>query len=283
MSRDFILKTSRNNILRITSNGFENLSLSPCLILTHGFKGFKDWGFWNYTSEFFAKNGFFVLSFNFSHNGIGSSTDEFTELDKFADNTITLEISELSEIIEHYRNGFFSKSSNSRIGLIGHSRGGAVSILTAAKLNNVYSVAVWASVAKLDRYTDRQKQEWRKKGFIEAMNTRTNQMMRMNVSLLNDIETNKSDFLNIESAVKSLNCPFLIVHGEQDLTVPVLEAKKLYEWSNKKNSSLAIIPSTGHTFNVSHPFEGTNNKFEIVLDKTYKFFKNNLLREHNDD
>lgn len=283
MSRDFIQKTSRNNNLHITSYGFENLSLSPCLILIHGFKGFKDWGFWKYTSEYFAQKGFFVLSFNFSHNGIGSSINEFTELNKFADNTISLEISELSELIEHYRNGFFGNPSNSGIGLIGHSRGGAVSILTAAKVSSVNNVAVWASVAKLDRYTDRQKQEWRKKEFIEVIKTRTNQMMKMNLSLLNDIETNKDDSLNIELAVKSLNRPFLIIHGEQDLTVPVIEAKKMYEWSDKKNSNLEIIPSTGHTFNVSHPFEGTNNKFEIVLDKTYKFFKNNLLREHNND
>lgn len=282
MSRDFILKTSRNNILHITAYGFHNLYLSPCLLLVHGFKGFKDWGFWKYTSEYFAGKGFFVLSFNFSHNGLGDSHYEFTELDKFAENTISLEISELEELIEQYKKGFFGQSLNSRIGLIGHSRGGAVSILTAAKTNLINALAVWASVAKLDRYTERQKQEWRKKGFFEVMNSRTNQLMRMNISLLNDIEANKADLHNIESAVKSLKCPFLILHGEQDLTVPIAEAELLFDWSEKKRSELYIIPATGHTFHVSHPFNGLNDKFEKVLNKTYKFLENNLLKENND-
>ncbi|MBS4034937.1 MAG: alpha/beta hydrolase [Ignavibacterium sp.] len=283
MSKDFILKTSRNDILRITAYGMKNLASSPCLIFVHGFKGFKDWGFWNFTSNYFADKNYFVLSFNFSHNGIGDNPSEFTELDKFANNTISLEIDELNELIENYRSGFFGKTNNKKFGLLGHSRGGAVSILAASENKAVSALTVWASVAKIDRYTERQKNEWREKGYVEILNARTKQLMRLNVTLLDDIENNKDSSLNLEKALNSIKIPFLIVHGEQDVTVPFKEAEQLYEWSDKNNSEIEIIRSAGHTFNIVHPFSGSNEKFDMVLTKTEKFFNINLFKEINDD
>lgn len=276
MREDFSFFTRLGNKIRF-SVYFDNEKISkPCLILVHGFKGFKDWGFWPYTAEFFVNNGFNVISFNFSHNGIGDSLTEFEELDKFAENTISLEVDELDEIINSVKSGKIVNQNCSSIGIIGHSRGGAVSILTSAKNENVDALAVWASIAKLDRYTDRQKKEWKEKGFIEVFNSRTQQMMKLNISLLNDIELNKNSTLNIESAVKKLNRPFLIVHGEQDLTVPVEEGKLLFEFADKEKSELEIIPATGHTFDIVHPFKSSNTKFDLVLNKTLDFFKKNL-------
>ncbi|MFN3693732.1 MAG: alpha/beta hydrolase family protein [Ignavibacterium sp.] len=276
MREDFSFLTHSGNKIRASVYSQDNLNSKPCLILVHGFKGFKDWGFWPYSAQFFSKNGFHVLSFNFSHNGIGDSLTEFNELDKFADNTISLEVDELNEVIDIVKKSSIKKINCSSIGVIGHSRGGAVSILASAKNKDVNALAVWASVAKLDRYTERQKKEWRQKGFIEVLNSRTNQMMRMNVSLLEDIESNKNSSLNIENAVKNLNKPLLIIHGEQDLTVPIDEGKLLYEYSDKELTEFVIIPSAGHTFDIVHPFETSNHKFDRVLEKTLTFFKKYL-------
>ncbi len=277
MSEDFILKTSRNDNLSISAFGIENINTSPCVIYAHGFKGFKDWGFVPYAAEYLAGAGYFVLTFNFSHNGIGKSLTEFTELDKFAENTISLEVDELNEMIDAYNFGFFGDPSSKGIGLIGHSRGGGVSLLVASQRDEVKAVAVWASVATFDRFTERQKKLWREKGVMEVLNTRTNQVMRMNVDFLEDIEQNKDDKLNIEKAVKNLNKPLLIVQGEQDLTVKPDEAKKLYEWSDKSKSELVIIPAASHTFNAAHPFEGTNTKLEQLLNTTKEFFNKHLI------
>ncbi len=133
MSKDFILNVQNNNVLRITSFGIEHIDRAPCLILVHGFKGFKDWGFGPYVGDYFSKKGFFVLTFNFSHNGVGDSLTEFVELDEFAENTFSLEMDELKELILAYDFGFFGDSSNKGIGLIGHSRGGAISLLVGAE------------------------------------------------------------------------------------------------------------------------------------------------------
>jgi esterase/lipase len=276
MSKDFILNVQNNNILRVTAFGIEHINSAPCLIFVHGFKGFKDWGFGPYVGDYFSKMGFFVLTFNFSHNGVGDSLTDFVELDKFAENTFSIEIDELKELILAYDFGFFGNSSNKGIGLIGHSRGGAISLLVGSESDDVKAVCAWSTVSNFDRYTDRQKDEWKKRGNIEILNTRTKQRMRLNISLLEDIENNKEGSLNIEQAVKNLNKPMLIVQGKNDLAVSVKEAEKLYNWSNKDLTELNIIPAAGHTFDIKHPFDGSNKKFDTVLNKTNIFFKTNL-------
>jgi uncharacterized protein len=272
MNKDFRLKTNNGDYLNISAFGIENISSSVCLVLVHGFKGFKDWGFFPYTAKQFADKGYFVLSFNFSHNGIGESKLEFTELNKFAENTVSLEVSELVQVIKAYKNGFFNDNVFGKICLIGHSRGGAVSLLSSL-IEKVNAYIVWASVDRLDRYTKRQKDEWRKQGFVEVLNSRTNQMMRMNIDLLEDIETNKPGSLSIEKAVKELNKPLLIVHGEQDLTVPIAEGEQIFKWSDKSITEFEKIPATGHTFDIGHPFEGSSKKFDSLLSKTESFLQ----------
>ncbi len=276
MNKDFVLITTKNEKIRITSYGYENLESEPCLIFVHGFKGFKDWGFWPYTGKYFAKRGFFVLTFNFSHNGIGENLTEFTELDKFANNTISLELEELNEIIDAYLNNFFGKKSKKDIGIVGHSRGGGDSLITSSKRKEIGAVVLWASVAKFNRYSARQAKEWRKNGVFEILNTRTNQMMKLNVALIDDIEKNEDGLLNLEKAARNIKKPFLILHGEEDLAVPIKEAEQIFNLSNKEKTEFLKIKAAGHTFNVIHPFEGSNPKFDFVLENTFNFFNKNL-------
>ena len=276
MNKDYTYSASDGEKLRITTYLNKSLFFGKTLVFVHGFKGFKDWGFGPYLGEYFANKGFFVITFNFSHNGVGENKTEFTELEKFAKNTFSREIRELNEIISAFRNDFFEVKGNTPLGLIGHSRGGAIALLAASKRNDVDALVTWAAISKIDRYSKRQNQEWRKKGFFEILNTRTNQMMRLNVGLLDDIENNSNSTLNIENALKNLNRPLLIAHGEQDLAVPISEAEQLYNWSDKSRTEFYKLFSTGHTFDIVHPFNGTSEKFEKLLDKTTNFFVNHL-------
>lgn len=276
MSKDYVLETKDNEKIRITTYGEINKETKNCILVVHGFKGFKNWGFFPYTAKFFEDNGYFVITFNFSLNGVGENQLEFTELDKFARNSYSREIEELTFIVDAYENGFFGNmSTENKLYFLGHSRGGAVSILTASKLQKVDAVATWSTVARLDRYSDRQKEEWKRKGYLEFENARTKQMMKLNYSFLEDIEKNLETSLNIQNGIENLNKPLFLAHGDQDLTVPVAEAEMLYEWSDKSNTELFIVHNTGHTFNIQHPFAGTNEKFEKVLNQTLNFFNQN--------
>ncbi len=277
MVRNYSLNATDGEILRISTfyNGHEKSNKT--LVFVHGFKGFKDWGFGPYLGSYFAEKGFSVIMFNFSHNGVGENLTDFTELEKFAKNTFSREVRELSEVIDAIRNGFFEEICNdSKIGICGHSRGGAISLLTASKRKDVDAVAVWASIAKLDRYSDRQKEEWRKKGSFDVMNMRTKQVMSLGVGLLDDVVENGNDSLNIEKAITDLKRPLFIAHGDQDLAVPITEAEMLYSWSDKSLTEFFKIYGCGHTFDIVHPFAGTTRKFEDLLDATNRFFANKL-------
>ena len=275
--------------LQITASGVKNIdstlympeisaqkgSKLPLVIFAHGFKGFKDWGGFPYLCVKLAERGYAVLSFNFSHNGVNNAYPmDFTELDLFAENTHTIELNDYISVLR-YIPEFAEKYpvDINLVGLIGHSRGGGLSIITAAENSGIVKALVTlASVADFDRYTPEQKKRWRQNGSIEMPNTRTNQLMKMNVTLLDDIERNKDRF-NITEAASKLKIPYLIIHGKEDLAVKYTDAEKIYNSSEKDISDLRIIENTGHTFGTEHPFKGSNRSFDEVVHLTAAFFK----------
>lgn len=254
--------------------------LMPLVIFCHGFKGFKDWGCFPYMLDKIAAEGNFVVSFNFSYNGVGEEGNELTEFtrpDRFAENTFTRELEDLESVIdylENHREKFLYDLNN--IILIGHSRGGGIVILQTAKDKRVKKLITLASVLTFDRYSDRLKEDWKKKGYWEVMNSRTGQMMRMNVSILEDFERN-AEALDIEKAAGKIDIPWLIVHGTEDISVDYSSAETLHTL-NKANknpkSVLKLLENTGHTFGAVHPFEGTTKKLEDVILLINGFIKN---------
>jgi len=51
----------------------------PVVVLVHGFKGFRRWGFWGAISEALLASGLGVVGFDMSHNGVGPGGLEFDE------------------------------------------------------------------------------------------------------------------------------------------------------------------------------------------------------------
>lgn len=255
----------------------EKQSDSPLLIFAHGFKGFKDWGGFPYMMNKFAEAGFAAVSFDFSHNGTSAAVpQEFSRLDLFAENTHSIELEDLGAVIGHfYSNADRYNIDKNRIALIGHSRGGGAVILKAASDKRIKAVVTLASVADVNRYTPEQKKKWRENGYIEIPNARTNQLMRMNVSFLDDIESN-IDLLDIKAAAAKLRIPFLIIHGREDLAVKVSDAEALYNSADNGKTKLVIIENTGHTFGVEHPFKGTTKAFDEMINISISFLKDHL-------
>ncbi len=276
IKNDHTFTASDGEKIAVTTYGQIDPQHPRCIIYVHGFKGFKDWGFVPYIGEFLSQRKFFVVTFNFSHNGIGADPLEFTELDKFEQNTFSREVRELSEIIDACRDGYFGSSDSVSIGLLGHSRGGGIALLTASQKPEAAAVATWSSVATIDRYPDETKTKWRRDGYLEVVNQRTGQIMRLGTNLLDDLERHKNDSLNIEKAVANLHRPLLVVHGDNDESVPVEEARRINGWADETQSLLVTISGAGHTFDAKHPFEGTNPKLDEALTKTADFFNAHL-------
>ena len=119
----------------------------PLVLFVHGFKGFKDWGAYNFVAEYFVKQGFRFLKFNFSHNGTSPENPvEFTDLGDFGDNTFSKEFFDLDRVISFAKSGKeFPKAEV--IYLIGHSRGGGTSIIHSANDARINKLITWAAIS----------------------------------------------------------------------------------------------------------------------------------------
>lgn len=276
-TKDFSYKSKEGESIAITLYGAEKFGQQPCVIYVHGFKGFKDWGFVPYAGRFFAKRGLNLLTFNFSHNGIGSNPTEFTEFAKFERNTFSREVYETMEVVELVtRTNFFGNDLNHRLGIIGHSRGGGIAILAAEQMHEISAIATWASVSTFDRYDKKARQEWRKKGYKEVINSRTGQVFKMGRNMLDDIERNAKDSLNILTATKNLQKPLFILHGHKDETVPYYEAETINIYADPGSSRMRLIPNATHTFGAKHPFAGSTEELDLTLSLTADFFLKHL-------
>ena len=255
----------------------EGAKNEPVIVICHGFKGFKDWGFFPVLAESLAEDGYVTITFNFSRNGIGADPNNFTELEQFARNTYSHELSDLKTVVDAIAAGEVGKNiiDPGKIGLLGHSRGGGVALLHASKDERVQCVATWSTIAKVERYSDDIIKRWEKEGYIEMENKRTNQMMRLNKEFIEDIKKNGKK-LNILKAAENLDVPALIVHGDNDESVPMSEADEIYSKLDGYGNELEIIERGTHTFGIRHPVEGVTPEFETVVDLTEIFFDKNL-------
>lgn len=277
MKQDTEYKTERGNKIYITRYGEKEFGHRPCVLYIHGFKGFKDWGFVPHMAERISAAGFDVITFNFSHNGIGPDGQSFTELEAFSNNSFSLEKEEAIELIRLVSfSDFFGGHLLKPLGVLGHSRGGGIALLASAASQEVKAVCTWASVSTFDRFSKAQIAAWRKKGFHEVVNSRTGQVLKLGQNMLKDVEKNLRKHLNILDATRDLGKPLMIVHGQTDETVPYFEAEQLNIFADPMNSDLRLIPNGSHTFGAKHPFEEETTPLGLAIDASIEFFTQQL-------
>ena len=243
------------------------------VVLVHGFKGFKDWGFFPWLAEELAAAGHAVVSFNFSRNGIGPDLETFTELDRFGRNTLSRELDELLWVLDRVEEGAWVPRAPRKIGLLGHSRGGGDAVLAARTHEAVGALVTWSAVATFDRWEEETKEEWREDGVVYVLNGRTGQQMPLEVSLLEDYEANR-ERLDVEAAAGRVRAPWLIVHGRQDLSVDEEDARRLARASGQ--ARLLLVEGAGHTYEVGHPFEGPSPELIQAVEATRRHFHTHL-------
>ncbi len=249
----------------------------PLIIFSHGFKGFKDWGTFPLIAEQFANAGFFFLKYNFSHNGgTVENAIDFPDLNAFSENTYSKELLDLELVLDYIKNDFeLSKRIDfSNINLLGHSRGGAISLLAASQFKDITTVTTWAAVDDLVKRlpSEMELENWKEDGVKYILNSRTKQNMPLKYGFVEDLYKNKEK-LNVLESVKSLKIPQLILHGKEDETVNYEAALKLHNANS--NSKLVLIDQANHTFGGVHPYnhDYLPNQTKILVEKTISFLK----------
>jgi uncharacterized protein len=246
----------------------------PIVIVCHGFKGFKDFAFFPYTSRKLCEQGIAVVTVNFSGNGIADDPLSFTALDKFAQNTISQELDDIDAVLDGIASGVLlgTQGDARRIGIMGHSRGGCTAIVKAALDPRLKCLVTWASPAALGRYSDEILRQWKEDGRYNFVNARTKQDMFVNYAYLEDIQANRERY-SLELAVSQLTIPYMTVHGTDDESVSVEAAHRLHSCAKAGQAEMALVDGGTHTFGTKHPFAGSTPALDQAIDGTVAWFR----------
>lgn len=254
----------------------ETKQAKPIVIFTHGFKGFKDWGAWDLVGKTFAKAGAVFLKYNLSHNGTSvEHPTDFVDLEAFGNNNYCIELDDLGRVIDWITTEQtlipIEEIATEQIYLIGHSRGGGTTILKAYEDKRVKKLVTWASVQVHDRnWSADLLATWKEQGVVHIMNGRTKQQMPLYWQLAANFYDNTAR-LDIPTAVKNLQIPYLIVHGTADPAVNFSAATSLHAWNPA--TKLLPIENGSHVFGGSHPWKENHlpDDMKTVVEESITF------------
>ena len=249
-------------------------SARPAVLVLHGFKGFKDWGMFPPLSQRLAQAGFTVVSPNLSGSGVDDEGD-FSLPERFGHNTFSAELEDVRRVIDALMAGQLGVATPSTLGLVGHSRGGGIAILQAARDPRVRALVTWAAISSVERWPAPQRSSWRAAGKTDIQNARTGQVLPLYTDVLDDIEQNASA-LDIEAAGRRMRVPWLVIHGTEDESVPFAEAERLKAASARPDTRLLPIEGGGHTFGAVHPWRATTPELATVFDATLAWLTTRL-------
>jgi pimeloyl-ACP methyl ester carboxylesterase len=250
----------------------------PVVVFVHGFKGFKDWGHFGLLARFFAEKGFVFVKLNLSHNGVvvGGSGD-LEDLEAFGQNNFSIELDDLGQLLDAlHMPGTTPLPAAAldlrRLYLVGHSRGGALVLLKAAEDPRVTAVATWAAVAALHpRWPAEVLAEWQRTGVHYVPNLRTGQQLPMYYQIAENFYQHRTR-LDLPALLPHLRQPVLLIHGDQDETVPLGAVQQLQ--ASQPAAEVFVVPGAGHMFGGAHPWRGAElpGLAQVIAERTAAFF-----------
>lgn len=210
---------------------------APCVIASHGLLSSKNSEKYIALGEMIAQEGIAMLRFDFSGIGDSEGSDE--------DNTISKKLIDLQSAIEFIRS---QSRFRKRIGLIGSSLGGFLSLIQASKTPDLKAVVVWSTPIWMENLRSIKQNE----DYPLPPDKFFEDLARHKLLLV---------------LPKVSNC--LVIHGEKDELIPIEHAIMIFRHLNQPKE-IHIIGGADHRLtNPSHRRE--------AIRLTVEWFKRFLL------
>lgn len=222
------------------------------LLICHGFKGYKDYGFFPHLAQAATNSRLIAHRFNFSHSGMTNRIETFEKPELFEQDTWRKQSADLRTIISAIRSGKLAGQSLPIV-VFGHSRGGITTLLTAAEPDvqpQLTAVVTAAAPSACSRLDVEQVELLKRVGRLPSPSSRTGQTLYVGRIWQDEIDNNPA-WHDPCRAIAALKCPTLLIHGTDDTTVPLNEASELHR--AQPDAKLRIIENAGHTFNAPNP------------------------------
>lgn len=225
------------------------------VLIAHGFKGYKEYGFLPHLARVCADAGLVAHRFDFSHSGMGEDPATFQHPDRFERDTWNLQVHDLLVVADAIRSGRLA-GGDADLTLFGHSRGGATCLLAAARhaerLRPARLVTA-AAPAVLDRLSDAERRLLHEKSRLPSPSARTGQVLHVGRAWLEEQERDPAAH-DLLALVARLAVPVLLIHGSADPTVPAEDALRLASAIGPR-AVVRLIPDANHVFGVPNPFD----------------------------
>ena len=243
--------------LNWTEHGSHQKKAKGCVLMVHGYKGFRQWGLWRGVAEQWASEGWDVYRMDFSHNGhVEPFASDCLDEEAWSQNRYHYEVEEVSFALQK-----LAATGNS-VMVMGHSRGGGMAILGGRMFQQqggkLAGCVLWSPVSDLfARFpSGADLKSWQDSDRLEVKNGRTGQIMVHPFAFYREAIQRKSS-LNIQEATAELDCPILVIHGEEDSAVHWSEGKSVSMWSAQ--GSFKLIEGANHVFGMAHPWQDASN------------------------
>ena len=230
----------------------------PIFILCNGFAASKNNTKYSELIEILNKNN--ISTFRFDFYGHGESQGNFDNI------TISKSVDGILQAIKNLKTLGYKK-----IGLIGSSFGGMASIIAASKSKDLFLLALISPVSDYKELTSKKLtkteiDEWKTNGYRIYTNIQ-GKRLRLNYTFFEDFKNNDG-----YKAAKKIKIPTLIVHGEEDNSVPPGQSRKISKLIKK--CELILIKESDHRYtNREHFNEMIKIISSFIIEKCKKFKK----------
>lgn len=222
-----IITNSKGETLDYTFHNPGNQS-RDILIIGHGVTGNKDRPFVIALAEAVASEGMAVLRFSFSGNG--SSGGDFREC------TISKEIEDLNAVVTAAVNNGY------RVTYAGHSMGGAVGVLAAARDERIKHLISLAGMVNTKDFYDRE--------FGEETPDEGCMWEEQSCPLSSTYKNDMYEIGSVVSRASEVKVPWLLIHGDADDVVPIEDSRQIFAQANDPKKIIEI-PGANHVFSES--------------------------------
>ncbi len=136
--------------------------------------------------------------------------------------------------------------------MFGHSRGGVATLLAAGRGSvPADGVIAISSPSNCNPLSSEDQDRLLDEGRLESPSGRTGQMLYIGKTFLEE-QLESPEEHDLLALLTRVDVPCLIIHGQDDPTVPAVAAQVIVE--KISNSTLAIVRGGDHVFNTPNPF-----------------------------
>jgi dienelactone hydrolase len=142
-----------------------------------------------------------------------------------------------------------------RIGLLGFSRGGIVSLQIAAEAPSIKAAVAYYALADFEEWLDVKRYSFPKSLLFKWVRARVIKETGEPTEEKAQIRLRETSPINF---YRKIEAPVLLIHGEKDRTFPVEQMEKLCRLMQEagKNCELLVVPKAGHVFNFTDEEKG---------------------------